>query len=310
MDTEPRTPYEKVAELARRNRGHFLSADAHDVGISAATLSRWRSRGLIDTWRRGHNRLLGVDDSWEAEAAGRLLLAGPRAALARYAAIRVLEGRSTTPRIDIVVPRAISTNVVSADLRSHVRLTDDDIVVVAGLRATCPAFTACDLASIAKLSILQEVSERFMADGRLHLVELRRMVRRFRAVKGAANLRELVELLDPAVIGTRSDFERVFLRIIAGSVIPTPTADLHIRDREDRDRYLDFCWSDVLLVVEIDVHPSHGTTIGRRADGARQNDLVAQGYTVLRFDRHDLDNDPEGVRRTVIDTYTRLRRRS
>ncbi|MBW3657316.1 MAG: endonuclease domain-containing protein [Actinobacteria bacterium] len=51
--------------------------------------------------------------------------------------------------------------------------------------------------------------------------------------------------------------------------------------------------------MDIDLHPSHGTTLGRREDGHRQNALVLAGWTVLRFDLADLMTRPDQVRETV-----------
>ena len=125
------------------------------------------------------------------------------------------------------------------------------------------------------------------------------MTDRFRQVEGVEKLRAVLDELHPASRWTRSDGERMALRIVRQLEVEAPVANLRVTDADGRRRYLDFAWPKLKLAVELDLHPSHGTTAGRRDDGARQNALVLVGWTVLRFDLADLMLRPDQVRDTI-----------
>ncbi len=141
--------------------------------------------------------------------------------------------------------------------------------------------------------------DRLVAASLLTAGDLHAAVTRFAWIDGVATARHALAELNPAARWTRSDGEAAWARIIVIGGFPPPIANLRVTDADGRRRYLDFAWLDRRVAVELDLHPSHGTTIGRRRDGARQNALVVQGWTILRFDLADLMLRPDQVLRTV-----------
>jgi hypothetical protein len=71
----------------------------------------------------------------------------------------------------------------------------------------------------------------------------------------------------------------------------------------------DFLFADVALIVMIDGWAYHGDKRAFQLDRRDQNDLVAAGYTVLRFTWDDLKNHPADVAAQVRDMTLRLRAR-
>ena len=61
-----------------------------------------------------------------------------------------------------------------------------------------------------------------------------------------------------------------------------------------RRRYLDLAWPDAKVAVEFDGFVPHSTRRVFDDDRARQNDLVADGWTVFRVTKTMLDADPVG----------------
>lgn len=57
----------------------------------------------------------------------------------------------------------------------------------------------------------------------------------------------------------------------------------------------DFAAPDQRVVIELDGLATHGTARALRADLARQNFLVLQGWTVLRFTWADVLESPDLV---------------
>lgn len=310
MDIPPTSPTEAnrstiavLLELAGLTYGFFLSRDARDRGVLPSALSRLRSQGIIEAVAHGVNRIVCWPDSWEGRALAALWSAGATSALARWAALRVLESRSGTPLIEVVVPRSCRVRRATTDIRTHVRLTPGDVIEWGRFRITSPAFTVCDLAAVLSTERIVAVADRLIASGVLDLEELRHMVGRFWAIEGVERLREALAQLSPASRWTRSDGERAWRRLIAGLGLPQLVANHRVVDADGRRRYLDFCWPHLRVAFEIDLHPSHGRTIGRNADGARQNALVLAGWQVFRFDLTDLMVRPDHVVATVLRAY-------
>jgi very-short-patch-repair endonuclease len=56
---------------------------------------------------------------------------------------------------------------------------------------------------------------------------------------------------------------------------------------------------DARLVIEVDGREFHSGAAAFEHDRSRQNRLVTHGYRVLRFTTSMLQNDPQGVIRTI-----------
>jgi very-short-patch-repair endonuclease len=101
---------------------------------------------------------------------------------------------------------------------------------------------------------------------------------------------------------TRSDLERLFLRICRAHDIPKPEVNVRIGPHE-----VDFLWRAERLVVEVDGYAYHSARATFRADRARDRYLGRRGLLVLRFADVELDEEPTAVAASVI---AHLRQRS
>ncbi|HEX6204346.1 MAG TPA: DUF559 domain-containing protein [Solirubrobacterales bacterium] len=90
---------------------------------------------------------------------------------------------------------------------------------------------------------------------------------------------------------TRSDLETLFLEICARYGIPQPPeVNVKLGDWE-----VDFLWRAQRVVVETDFWTYHRGSVAFEDDHARELDLRAAGYTVLRFTDRQLEGEPERV---------------
>lgn len=293
------TPLQILLELSAGTFGWFRSVDARARGVLPSTLTWFRSRGIVESPKRGINRLTSVADTWEGRALAGLWSAGEQAALGRFCALRLWGLWSGMAGVDLVSPRARVTTGSTVPVRTHARLRPGDVVQRGLFRVTSLPFTIGDLAAVVTEPELLRLADRAIASARMNLDDLREMVDRFREIEGVENLRLVLAQLDPASRWTRSDGERMWLRIVRSLGVEAPRANTRADGADGRRRYLDFAWERFRIAVEIDLHPAHGTTLGRREDGHRQNALVLAGWTVLRFDLADLLLRPDQVRQTV-----------
>lgn len=69
---------------------------------------------------------------------------------------------------------------------------------------------------------------------------------------------------------------------------------------------IDAAYPDVLLAIEVDGYESHASPEAFQRDRARQNYLVALGWTVLRFTWHDVVHNAAHVATTILAMLHRL----
>jgi hypothetical protein len=89
---------------------------------------------------------------------------------------------------------------------------------------------------------------------------------------------------------TRSDLETAFLDLYRRHHIPPPEVNVMLGRWE-----VDFLWRSQRLVVEADFFAYHRGSVAFEDDHARELDLFAAGFTVLRFTDIQLEEEPERV---------------
>jgi very-short-patch-repair endonuclease len=89
---------------------------------------------------------------------------------------------------------------------------------------------------------------------------------------------------------TRSDLETAFLELYRRHHIPPPEVNVKLGRWE-----VDFLWRSHHLVVEVDTWTYHRGSVSFEDDHARDLDLCAAGFTVLRFTDTQLEHEPARV---------------
>jgi len=93
---------------------------------------------------------------------------------------------------------------------------------------------------------------------------------------------------------SRSDLETLFLELCRSHRLPPPEVNAKLGRWE-----VDFLWRSQRLVVETDSFTYHRGSVAFQDDHARDLDLRAAGYTVLRFSELQLEGEPERVARDL-----------
>jgi very-short-patch-repair endonuclease len=89
---------------------------------------------------------------------------------------------------------------------------------------------------------------------------------------------------------TRSDLERLFLRICREHRIPKPEVNVKVGPYR-----VDFLWREERLIAETDGYRYHSGRDAFEADLARTNHLKRLGFEVLRFSYREVSEEPLGV---------------
>jgi very-short-patch-repair endonuclease len=156
-------------------------------------------------------------------------------------------------------------------LHRSVSLTAADVTVSRGIPVTKPARTIADLRRMAS----SRLSERIVTAS-----ELRRAIRQ-------ADVLGLPVGPNTVPDGTRSELERRFLALCRQNRLPVPDVNVRVGAIE-----VDFLWRETRLVVETDGYRYHRGRIAFEDDRARDLELQARGYLVIRLTHRQVAEEP------------------
>lgn len=286
-----------VAEIARRQHGVVSIRQLRSAGLSDdAVLGRVRAGRLHRVYRGvyavGH-RAGSLEAQWIAAVLATGAIGGVRdeersgtttildhwGAAVSYRSAAVLWG--LLPGTEATVDVSVRGNGGKAKrpgirVHRHISLAPDVVTLRKGIPVTNPARTIADLRR-ASLGAESLISPR----------ELRRAIRQA----------EVLGLpLGDDVTGdrTRSDLERAFLRLCRRYGLPEPEVNIRIGPH-----LVDFLWRRRRLVVETDGYAYHRGKAAFEDDRARDLDLRARGFDVLRLAENQIEEDARRVAEVV-----------
>jgi very-short-patch-repair endonuclease len=101
---------------------------------------------------------------------------------------------------------------------------------------------------------------------------------------------------------TRSDLERLFLRVCREHGVPLPEMNVRMGPYT-----VDALWREERLVAEIDSYAYHSDRPTFTADRARDRYLASRGFQVVRYTDDELGLEPETAARSLLDLIRRRR---
>jgi very-short-patch-repair endonuclease len=196
---------------------------------------------------------------------------------------------SITPWVDevhVTVARRAPRSRPGLRIHSVAAWQPGDVRIVAGLPVTSPLRTLLDLAAGRPFAVFERALAEAQVLGLLKgphgLEELRA---RSRGRPGAAAVAAALD--GTGALPTRSRLERMLLRIVAAAGLPRPITNTRVHGFE-----VDAYWPDERVVVECDGFAPHGHRRAFERDRARDAQLAALGYVVVRFTARQLEREP------------------
>ena len=219
----------------------------------------------------GH-RALG----WRGHATAALLAVGGPATVSHRSAAgawRILPATDGAIEVSLVGRRVRSRPGIV--VHHPAALDARDVRRVDGVPVTSPARTLVDLARVR-----EERLDRALAEAQvLRLVtraELEAAMERATDPRGLGELRRA--LSGAGGEPTRSELERAMLRLVGEAGLPRPEVNRRVGPYT-----VDFLWPRERMIVETDGWAAHGHRRAFESDRARDADLHARGYVVVRF---------------------------
>jgi very-short-patch-repair endonuclease len=273
-----------VAALARRQQGVVTLAQLADAGLGRPAVVHRVAQGRLTRYHRGVYLVGPLPAQFSVEMAA-VLACGEGAVLSHHSAAAIWEirprhagpvhvtvpCRAPRPRAGIKVHRTNRTHSLNAAVRH-------------GLPLTTPPRTLRDLATRLPQHELDRATEQAQILGLTTRDEIAETID---GRPGAAALRRA--LYDEPTL-TRSEAERRLLRLIRDARLPRPETNARVAGYE-----VDLLWRDRRLIVEVDGFAFHGSRRAFERDRARDVDLQAAGYRVVRFTWRQITQQPHAV---------------
>jgi very-short-patch-repair endonuclease len=177
-------------------------------------------------------------------------------------------------------------------------LTAADRAEVRGIPCTTVARTMLDLAAVVPFWELRKAVSEAEVLRLLDHAEVRRLIKRSRGRRGVARLRMLLDEIHPLTKRTRSELERLFLRMCERSQLPVPEVNVKL-EVGGRRLTPDFLWRDPGLIVEADSRRYHDTDSAFQLDRRREQRLVLAGWRVIRCTWEQVEREPQQLAETI-----------
>lgn len=278
------TDYAAVRTMIADHDGVFTLAQAKESGISAEAARRRVASGewirVTRSVYRVADRLL--DDRMHARIA--VLSAGPGAALCGGSAAW-WHGLITHPpsTITVITPHGRRGRPVPGARVWHRTLDTADLTVVDRLRVTHVPLTVLDAA----VDIGVRVMDNALLRQNTTLSALVEAQKRNTGRRGSPRSRAMLAAMSS---GARSEGERKTVALLESSDIVGWT-----QNHPACGYVLDIAIPELKIDVEIDGFAFHSDAEAFQHDRERQNNLIANGWTVLRFTWHDVTTRPQWV---------------
>jgi very-short-patch-repair endonuclease len=265
------TAQRRIAALAARQSGVVCRAQLVALGIPARTINHWIAQGRLIPIHRGVYAVGHAALSPRGRSVAALLAVGSGAVLSHEWAAAVW---------GLILAWPPHPHVTVAGRRLHARpgltihwtraYTPADLRRRDGLPITSPLRTLADIGA----------DERAVAEA-----QVLKLVTRQELETAGGRLARAVA--DGGAAPTRSKIERAMLRVVTQAKLPRPLVN-HRHGRITPD----FLWPEERLAVETDGWGAHGHREAFERDRARDAELLAQGYAVLRFAYRQLTEEP------------------
>ena len=232
-----------------------------------------------------------------------LLHAGPVAAVSHTTALAVWGLRALELPLHLTVDQGLK-RTGARDLVVHRRLRfepeSEQCIERHGLRVTRLPRTVIDSRPLLPVQdrrpLVLDISRR----GLVTASQLREALTERSNVGGRRTLLQTIDLIED---GVQSELEAYgVLNVFRHPSMPRSVGQRVVDLPTGRVR-LDRSWPEVKLAVELDGAAHHTSPEDRQRDLARDRELAALGWVVLRFTYSDVLRDPEGVRAKVLAVY-------
>lgn len=277
-----RRPDAAIGDLATRQHGVVTRAQLADCGLRDDAIDYRIRSGRLHRLHRGvyavgHRRL-----AREARWLAAVLAVGDEAVLSHRSAAALW--RIAPADMTVIDVTAASWTAARPGIDVHqAALSARERTARAGIPVTTAARTVLDLAAVVPPGAVARVLGEAEALRLTRAGDIAALLSRHPGRRGVRALRAVLAASGPSAEGTRSVLERRFLRLTAAAGLPRPDVNALVEVRSGRLVEADMVWHEQRVIVELDGRTWHGTAAAFERDRARDRELQAAGWRVIRI---------------------------
>ena len=277
----------RIAELATRQHGVVARRQLIEHGLTPRMIDRRLESGRLLGLHRGVYALGHLRLSRRGRWLAAVLACGPAAVLS-HASAAALWGltRPGSGPVDVIVRSGRGRSGHAGIFMHEGRPRGSERGLVDAIPVTTVPRTLLDLAEVVDQEGLRRAFEE--AD-RLRLLEMRSLEAVCALSRGRRGLRALRPLIAGAIepVTTASPLEDRFAAFCRDHRLPPPVTNVPVLGHE-----VDALWRRQGVVVEMDGFAFHRHRAAFERDRARDAELVAAGYRVVRLTNRRLLDEP------------------
>jgi hypothetical protein len=299
-----------ITALALSQDGVFSISQAEELGVGRRQLIRAAHSGTLTHPHADVFGIAGVVPTERAMVRAGVLQVG--SSVASHEATLLLHAIDRIPFIVAVTVERATAGHTHPGIRIH-RYRDlhrDHLTDVVGIPTTTIERAVVDLTSVFGRARLEHLIDDLTITRRLTTVG--RIGRTLRQVdrRGRLHIGRLPALLAarmPSEPAPRSRLERRTDELISRSQLPAPLKEHPLPTDQEYRGYVDRCWPEASLIVEIDGRSWHSREAAMAADRARDRAAARVGWQTLRILDEELTDCPDVVVDDLVTAYlTRL----
>jgi hypothetical protein len=299
----------KVAAFADLQHGLLTQAQAEESGISRSSRHRRLESGRWELLYDGVYRVGGAAPTTaQLRLAAVLAVDGLAAVSHRAAADLYGFWWSKPPSIEITTTDKLSPELAGVIIHRIADLHERWITRVDGIPCTTVARTLVDLGAVLPDDNVAKCLDRAHGRGLVSFSEMNRALDAV-ARQGRRGVGVMRRVLEPRLAGEppAGVLEARMARLISAQALPPAVPEYRVWT--DAGQFLarvDFAYPELRLAIEVDGYEPHSSVDAFRQDRTRQNALVEEGWTVLRFTWPEVDRGAPHVGRTIRAARRRL----
>ncbi len=286
----------ELTEMSSRQHGLVTRAQLVRVGLTQGAIRHLLESNALEVVHPSVYRVAGSPITGYQRLLAACFALGETGAASHRAAAHLwgLDG-PFAGHLEVTAERGARTRPGGIVVHRSTDLTPEHTTVRHGVPVTRPARTLVDLGAVVSQKVLDRAVDDALAKRLVTfeglLVVLGEVGRRGR--RGVGKLRASLAERSGA---PESVLEAELQRLIARSGLPEPEYQHEVRDRDGRFvARVDAAYADERIAIEADGASTRARREMLDYDDERQNDIVACGWTVLRFTWRQVVGEPESV---------------
>ncbi|MEY2420263.1 MAG: hypothetical protein QOI95_330 [Acidimicrobiaceae bacterium] len=289
-----------LRELAEDLHGLVTVDQAAKLGANHDALAHRVERGEWESFGRGVLRLVGAPRTWRQRLLAAILATGSSAVASKESAARLhsFAGYGTGPVVLTKTATGSYRSPAGAVHRSGL-LLPSHITEVEHIPTTTPVRTAFDLLHGLTVPQAGRLLDDCLAARRFSLRAFAALVAEVggRGVPGSAVARRLLDERGDGYVPPESELEALTLAVLAHGGLPAPERQVWVKPGREYGATgrVDFAYRSARLIIEADSQRWHSSYSRVAADHWRDNQLMADGWRVLRVTWWQLKRRPHEV---------------